>query len=177
MPYRQLALEDIPETHPVAVFSQFWSSVATGSGLVSWSVFDPTEHRDVLPWLLLLKRPAEADAAVARSWHYAVCGTCCTELFGRGFQGKVFGDGLPASAVAERLAEISKLVTGSGPLYSHTQVPIEGRDFVQVIRGASPFTVSGRVVDCVLFVIASANERMTQHANAALGGLRQARRA
>lgn len=169
MPYRRLSLQDIPEAHPVAVFSGFWSSLAGKGALVPWSAFDPSEHKELLPWLLLLKRSAGSDPAVSRSWRYAVCGTGCTQLFGRSSQGKVFGEGLPPSAVAERQAEIDQLVAGSGPLYSHTNVPIEGRDFVQVIRGAFPFTANGPVTDCVLFVIAREDERLAQNGYAATG--------
>ena len=166
MPYRQLSLEDIPTAHPVAVFSAFWRSVAGKGGLVPWTAFDPSDHKDVLPWILLLKRAADADPAVSKSWHYAVCGTGCTQLFGRSSQGKVFGDGLSAPAIEERQAEIDQLVAGSDPLYSHTNVPIQGRDFVQVIRGVFPFTASGRVVDCLLFVIAREDKRLSLAAEA-----------
>ena len=58
MGYRQLCLQDIPTAHPVAVFSDFWTSIAADGGLVPWTAFDPIDHRDVLPWILLLKARA-----------------------------------------------------------------------------------------------------------------------
>ncbi len=162
MAYRQISLQDVPAAHPVSAFSEFWRSAAAGASLVPWSAFDPVEHARILPWILLLKRDGGADPAVSQSWRYAVCGSGCIRLFGRNSQGKTFGDGLPPDALAERQAEIDQLVAGSGPLYSHTHVPIEGRDFVQVIRGAFPFTANGPVTDCVLFVIAREGERLPE---------------
>lgn len=162
MAYQQLSLQDVPATHPVFAFSAFWRSAAAGDSLVPWSAFDPVEHARILPWVLLLKRESGADPGVSRSWRYAVCGSGCIQLFGRNSQGKTFGDGLPPYALAERQAEIDHLVAGLGPLYSHTHVPIEGRDFVQVIRGAFPFTANGPVADCVVFVIAGEHERVSQ---------------
>ncbi len=162
MAYRQLSLQDVPTTHPVCAFSEFWRSAAAGDNLVSWSAFDPVEHAPVLPWILLLKRESGADPGVSSSWRYAVCGSGCIQLFGRNSQGKTFGDGLPPDALAERQAEIDRLVVGSGPLYSHTHVPIEGRDFMQVVRGAFPFTANGPVVDRIVFVIAGEEERMPE---------------
>lgn len=161
MPYRRVGLQDIPASHPVAVFSEFWQSIAAGGSPVPWTLFDPVEHKDILPWLLLLKRSPGADPDVSQSWSYSVCGTGCTQLFGQTYQGKVFGESLPPSAVAERQAEIHQLVAGSGPLYSHTNLPIEDRDFVEVIRGVFPFTASGPILDCVLFVIARDDKELT----------------
>ena len=171
MPYRRLGLPDIPASHPVAIFSAFWHSAAAEGSPVPWSLFDPAEHKDILPWMLLLKRLPGADPALSQSWRYSVCGTGCTQLFGKTFQDKAFGEDLPPAAVAERQAEIDELVAGAGPLYSHTNLPIEGREFVEVTRGAFPFTANGPVLDCVLFIIARDDKELVQADSDATGDL------
>ncbi|WP_420346965.1 hypothetical protein [Pelagibius sp.] len=165
MPYRPVSLAEVPPEHPVAVFAASWQEAAKGRGPLPWSGFDPAAHKAVLPWLLLLKRDPAADPALAQSWHYALCGTGCTEIFGGNSEGKAFADGLPPAAVAERLRELARLVDGEGPLFSHSNVPLKGREFLRVFRGAFPFT-SGEapqgVVDHVLYVIARVDERVLQ---------------
>lgn len=165
MPYRPVSLAEVPPEHPVAVFAASWQEAAKEHGPLPWSDFDPAAHKAVLPWLLLLKRDPAADPAVAQSWDCALCGTGCTELFGRNSEGKAFAENLPAAAVAERLKELARLVDGAGPLFSHSNVPIKGREFLRVFRGAFPFT-SGEapqgVVDHVLYVIARVDERVLQ---------------
>lgn len=161
MPLKQISVLDLPKAHPVAVFAAFWTLAANGRTALPWSVFDPAEHKDVLPWVLLLKRDAAADPALARSWCYAICGTGCTELFGQTYQDKVFGENLSTQAVAERQAEIAQMMAGSGPLFSHTPLPCEGREFVRVFRGVFAFTDDNGGIDRLLFVVAREDERLT----------------
>ncbi|HIC79452.1 MAG TPA: hypothetical protein EYP07_00605 [Kiloniellaceae bacterium] len=165
MPYRSVSLAEVPPEHPVAVFAASWREAANGRGPLPWSDFDPAAHKAVLPWLLLLKREPAADPALAQSWHYALCGTGCTELFGGNSEGKAFAEGLLPAAVAERQEELARLLDGAGPLFSHSDVPIEGREFLRVFRGAFPFAsdeAPERAVDHVLYVIAREDERVLQ---------------
>lgn len=160
MSYKQISVLEVPRGHPVAVFAAFWTLASNGAVSLPWSVFDPAQHKDVLPWVLLLKREGDADPALEQSWSYAICGTGCTELFGRDYQGKTFGDDLPAQTVLERKAEIDRLIAGSGPLFSHTPLPCEGREFVQVFRAAFAFSDAAGVVDRIFFVLAREDERL-----------------
>ena len=109
----------------------------------------------------MLKRDADDDPALAQSWSYAICGTGCTELFGQTYQDKVFGQNLSPQAVAERQAEITQMLAGAGPLFSHTPLPCEGREFVRVFRGVFAFADDDGVIDRLLFVVAREDERLT----------------
>ncbi|NIA70627.1 hypothetical protein HBA54_18680 [Pelagibius litoralis] len=160
MSYQQISVLDVPETHPVAAFAAFWTLASNGGSSLPWSAFDPAQHKDLLPWVLLLKRDSDADPALAQSWSYAICGTGCTELFGRDYQGKTFGQDLPKQALVERKAEIDQLIAGSGPLFSHAPLPCEGREFVQVFRAAFAFCDPAGMVDRLLFVVAREDERL-----------------
>ncbi|WP_299396485.1 hypothetical protein [Pelagibius sp.] len=165
MPYRSVSLTELPPEHPVAVFAASWQEAAKGRGPLPWSGFDPAAHKAVLPWLLLLKREPAADPALAESWHYALCGTGCTELFGFNSEGRVFAECLPQAAAAERLEELARLVESAEPLFAHSDVPIEGREFLRVFRGLFPFAsdeAPDGVIDHVLYVIAREDERVLQ---------------
>lgn len=160
MPYKKISVLDLPAAHPVAVFAAFWTLAAHGRAALPWSVFDPAEHKDVLPWVLLLKREPEADPALAQSWSYAICGTGCTELFGQSYQDKVLGESLSPLALAERQSEIAQVMAGSGPLFSHTPLPCEGREFLRVFRGVFAFAEDDGVIDRLFCVVAREDERL-----------------
>ena len=154
MPFRPVDLSEIPQRHPVAVFHRFWAQAAAGAPLASWSAFDPIDHPAVLPWVLLLKAEGVAVPGAARAWRYAVCGTGCTELFGFSYQGKLFGEGMPAEAARRRMVEFDRAIEGKGAQFSHTELPIPDRDFVAVFRGVFPFATHGEEVDRLLVVLA-----------------------
>lgn len=154
MSFRKVGLSEVPSVHPVAVFHEFWAAAAAGRSIAPWSAFDATEHPSILPWVLLLKREAAPEGGGAVQWRYAVCGTGCTNLFGFSYQGKVFGEGLPPEAAAERRAEFDRAIAGGGPQFSHTQLPIPEREFVPVFRGVFPFASSGDDVDRLFVILA-----------------------
>lgn len=153
MSFRSVDLEEIPEQHPVAVFHRFWTSAAKGARWASWATFDATHHPGILPWVLLLRR--EPDG-----WRYTVCGTGCTALFGFSYQGKLFGEGLPPEAAAQRQAEFDRVIAGEGPQFSHTRLPVPGKDFVQVFRGVFPFASGTDEVDRIFVVLAGEEARI-----------------
>lgn len=143
MPIREISLAEVPSSHPAAVFFRFWEQAAGGSPWVPWSRFDATEHPGILPWVLLLRREPDETGGGFMRWRYSVCGTGCTELFGFSYQGKVFGEGMPAEAAAERLAEFERVIAGEGPLFFVSHLPIPDREFVRVLRGLFAFSSNG----------------------------------
>lgn len=158
MPIRTVVLSQIPQRHPVAVFHAFWVRAANGAAVAPWSAFDPIDHPAILPWVLLLKRESPASAGDPPAWRYAVCGTGCTDLFGFSYQGKLFGEGMPAEAARQRMVEFNRAIAGEGAQLSHTELPIPGKDFVAVFRGVFPFATEGEDVDR-LFVVLAGEDR------------------
>ncbi|WP_340120058.1 hypothetical protein [Pelagibius sp. 7325] len=140
MPIREISLAEVPPGHPAAVFFRFWQQAADGSAWVPWRRFDATEHPGILPWVLLLRREPDETGGGSPRWRYSVCGTGCTELFGFSYQGKLFGEGMPAEAAAERLAEFQRVISGEGPLFFVSHLPIPDREFVRVLRGLFAFS-------------------------------------
>jgi len=160
MPIRTVALSQIPQQHPVAVFHAFWAQAAKGSTVAPWSAFDPIDHPAILPWVLLLKRESPPAAGAPPAWRYAVCGTGCTDLFGFSYQGKVFGENLPPDAAKQRMVEFERAIAGEGAQFSHTELPIPGKHFVSVFRGVFPFATQGEDVDRLFVVLASEDRRI-----------------
>lgn len=155
---RAVALADIPAAHPVRAFYHFWAEVAKGAPAAPWQAFDATQHPQILPWVLLLRREAAEDGAAR--WRYTVCGTGCTALFGFSYQGKLFGENLPPDAAAQRMAEFERAIAGQGPQFSTTNLPIPGRDFVTVYRGVFPFASGTDGVDRLFVILARDDTRV-----------------
>lgn len=154
MSFREVAASEIPPGHPVSVFYRFWAGAAADRPSAPWAAFDATEHPSILPWVLLLKRETPSDSPEASQWRYVVCGTGCSDLFGFSYQGKLFGEGLPPEAVADRKAEFDRAVAGAGPQFSHTQLPIPDRDFLPIFRGVFPFSSEDGEIDRLFVVLA-----------------------
>lgn len=157
MGYRSIDPWTVPARHPVARIRDSWADLAAADGTVPWSRFDPLDHPGVLPWVLLLR--AEDPAQLDR-FRYAICGDGCRQSFGFSYQGKMFGEDLPAEAVTQRLAEFEAIRAGQGPLYSYTPLPVAGRGFISVYRGVFGFSADDGVVDRYMVVIAPDNVRV-----------------
>lgn len=160
MSIREISLAEVPSSHPAAIFFQFWKQAAGSLAWAPWNRFDATEHPGILPWVLLLKREADETGGGAVQWRYAVCGTGCTDLFGFSYQGKLFGEGMPAEAAKQRMVEFDRAIAGEGAQFSHTELPIPGKDFVAVYRGVFPFATEGHDVDRLFVVLASEARRI-----------------
>ncbi len=157
MGFRSIHPSEVPDLHPVAQIRDCWSELAGGSGIAPWSRFDPLDFPEVLPWVLLLRQEDPADPDRLR---YTICGDGCRQTFGFSYQGKLFGDDLPAEAVAQRLDEFRAIRDGQGPLYSFTPLPISDREFIDIYRGVFGFSVDGLGVDRFLVVLAPDNVRV-----------------
>lgn len=157
MGYRPIQPLEVPALHPVAQIRDVWSTLADAGGVAPWRRFDPFDHPQVLPWVMLLRQEDPADPDRLR---YAVCGDGCRQTFGFSYQGKRFGEGLPDEAVTSRLAEFAAIRAGRGPIYSYTPLPLADRDFIEVYRGVFGFRSEGEAVDRYLIVLAPVNVRV-----------------
>ncbi len=160
MSFKEIDLASVPDRHPVAVFAKFWQQAADGKAVARWERFDPADHPRALPWIMLLKREPGGEFAGGPRLRYAVCGTSLNSLFGFSYQGKLFGEDLPPDAVVRRRVEFDRVMAGSGPLYSHTELPIPDKDFHLVYRGVFAFENGGDEVDRICVVIAPATEEI-----------------
>lgn len=157
MGYRIIQPLEIPALHPVAQIRDVWPTLAGSGGVAPWRRFDPFDHPQVLPWVMLLRQedPGEPDRL-----RYAVCGDGCRQTFGFSYQGRRFGEGLPDEAVASRLGEFAAIRAGRGPIYSYTPLPLADRAFIDVYRGVFGFSSDGEAVDRYLIVLAPENVRV-----------------
>src|SRR3546814_15522740 len=117
-----------------------WPTLAGAGGVASWRCFDPFDHPQVLPWVLLLRQEDPADADRLR---YAVCGDGCRQTFGFSFQGRMFGDGLDDAVVASRMAEFAAIRDGRGPTYSFPPLPFRPDERCVGKEGVSTFRSGG----------------------------------
>ncbi|MEQ8398955.1 hypothetical protein [Thalassobaculum sp.] len=158
MSFRSIEPSEIPALHPVAHVRDGWANFAGTTGIAPWSSFDPVDYPYVLPWVMLLRQEDPADPERLR---YVICGDGCRKTFGMSYQGKLFGEDLPGSVVAQRRAEFQKIRNGHGPLYSRTPLPIANREFIDIYRGVFGFSsddASGAAaVDRYLVVVAPLN--------------------
>lgn len=151
MAHEEIQLNDIPAAHPVAVFADFWIAAAADRPAPEWREFDATQHPKVLPWVLLLQPEPNG------SLRYSICGTGCTSVFGFSYEGKEFGDGLPAEAVEIRKKEFARAQAGEAPLFSKSSVPIENREYIDVFRGVFPFLAPDLTLQRMMVVISPVN--------------------
>lgn len=157
MPFRAVEPNSIPAQHPVAHLRDAWPSLSGPGGYACWLRFDPLDFPRVLPWVMLLR---QQDPAQPERFTYMVCGEGCRQAFGFSYQGKVFGEDLPAAAVSARLREFASIRAGAGPLYSTTPLPLPDREFVEVYRGVFGLSSDGAWIDRFLIVLAPVNVRL-----------------
>lgn len=151
MSYREIALTDIPATHPVNLFSNFWFE-GKGDALVPLrSAIEPTRIPAILPWLLLLE-VVMIDGK--QQFRYRLSGTGCRDIFGIDYTGKILGDGLTSDGADARKHEFQKVIANGQPIYSSSHLPIAERSFINVYRGTFPVSVNGNHIDQIFVVIA-----------------------
>ena len=135
MAYALVNLADIPAGHPVHQFAKFWQAKRGPSGCLERPKFDPLDVHKIMPFIMILELKMDGDA---KTFHYRLCGTGCVDLFGIDYTGKTLGEDLPPEATETRRAEFEAVMTSRQPVYSTTNLPIEGRDFITVYRGVFP---------------------------------------
>lgn len=151
--FKHIEPSSIAAEHPVAQFYANWCEMDRLGELTPWSVFSPMQMPRILPWMLLLEKQAE------EKYYYRVCGSSCEQLFGQSYQGKYLGDGLPDDAARIRLREFKQVEDSGQPLFSEANLPISGKEFIEVYRGTFGFSQAGEFVDRILVVIAPKQSR------------------
>lgn len=157
MPYCQLSAINIPESHPVALFGRYWNSRKQETGALPLrSDFGPSSIPDLVPWLLLLE-PLRLDGRT--EFRYRLAGTGCREIFGVDYTGKLLGEALTTDGAEIRRNEFLQVMASGEPIYSWTEVPIQGRDFIHIYRGVFPVTTAGGEADRIFVVAAHEAQR------------------
>lgn len=149
MAYALVNLEDIPAEHPVRQFDTYWQAKRGASGCLERANFDPLDVHKIMPFIMILELEMNGDA---KAFHYRLCGTGCVDLFGIDYTGKTLGEDLPPEATETRRAEFEAVMTSKQPVYSTTNLPIEGRDFITVYRGVFPVCSQSQDVDQIFVV-------------------------
>lgn len=151
MSYREIPAADVPELHPVAGFSQFWADARGADAVPLRANIEPTKIPAILPWILLLEA-IEVDEIV--QFRYRLTGSGCREIFGIDFTGKLLGEDLTPEGADIRRREFISVMTTGKPIYSQTEIPIAGREFINVYRGVFPVSRLGKCIDQIFIVIA-----------------------
>ncbi len=146
--FKHIQPSQVAPGHPVDQFNLKWVEMSQQSEPVPWSAFSPMSVPKILPWMLLLEKHAAAK------YYYRVCGSSCEQLFGQSYHGKYLGDGMPDEATRIRLKEFEQVEASGKPLFSEANLPISGKEFIEVYRGAFGFSHSGDSIDRILVVIA-----------------------
>jgi hypothetical protein len=141
----------IPEAHPAARFASLWETLPRSGRFPDWKDFKPMSAPRILPWLILL----ETDRRNGEDVHLVrVQGSACVQVMGVSFQGGYIQDALDPTALRERQEEFRKLEEEGGMLFSRTNVPIKGREFQSLYRGAFMFSAGSMDPSRIVLVIA-----------------------
>lgn len=155
--YSPLSLVDLPERHPVSLFSNYWFD-CKGDGFVPLRhSIEPTRIPAILPWVMLLERVGEDGALEFR---HRLFGTGCRDLAGADYTGRLIGEGFTPEAAAERKRELRLVCATGEPLYMGNSMPLAERDFIKVYRGVFPVTLTGDRIDQVFVVMAQEDLRL-----------------
>lgn len=149
--YQVVDIESIAERHPVRAFDAYWKRHAAEGGVPRRNQINPAEIAGILPWLLVL----EANRFGANTgYRYRLAGTGCTEIFGIDYTGKSLGENLTPEGTEIRRREFEQILLEGKPIISTTNLPIKGKDFIRVHRGAYPVRASAGMSDQIFVAIA-----------------------
>ncbi|UTW56448.1 hypothetical protein [Kordiimonas sp. SCSIO 12610] len=144
-----LSIGDIPSRHPVAVFAEKWPTFPKANGAALWENFTPLTCASVLPWASVIER-AERDGKTIH--RMKLQGSEVEKMAGKNAQGTALEDVLATEALSERLREFNELIANPGYMLSHTVIPFEGREFINVYRGIFAFTSTNDAVDKIVMI-------------------------
>jgi len=150
--------EQIPDGHPVRRYADYHRACAQEDGVLRRQDFDPIDLPRIIPWMLILEQTGD-DGRI--EFLYRLAGTGCREIFGIDYTGKILGEDLPPDAAAERRREIIEVLDEKQPRYTRTQIPIEGREFITILRGVFPVSRKSGP-DCVHIIIAPEKIRLAK---------------
>lgn len=149
--YRVIEIENIAERHPVRAFDAYWKKHAAQGEIPRRNQINPAEIAGILPWLLVL----EANRfGTCIDYRYRLAGTGCTEIFGVDYTGKSLGENLTPEGTEIRRREFEQILLEGRPIISTTNLPIKGKDFIRVHRGAYPVRASAGMADQIFVAIA-----------------------
>jgi hypothetical protein len=152
----RIAFETIPIEHPVSRFHKFWHDNLDAEGFYNRSSFNPMRLPSLIPWMTILDAPEETGG----SFTYRLCGTGFTELTGVEMTGKTVGDGMLPDYAKILIKELQTCIADNEPKYSKLHVPIEGREFISVLRGAFPVRGTSGRIDQVLVIVGREDQKV-----------------
>jgi hypothetical protein len=153
--YRQYDFLDVPVKHPVGDFARYWFDSRRSIGTPRMDDMDARKLFRVVPWMMMLRTESNGDL------RYELCGDGCSSTFGFSYEGMIFGEGLPEEAVTTRQAEFQTASVERKPLFSKTELPIEGKEDVTVYRGVFPFVKPDGEMEGVAVVLAPVEQRLS----------------
>lgn len=151
-PYARVDFEELPKDNPVFIFAEYWHRHRGDYAVLQRRDFAPENLQTVIPWLMILEELSESV------FRYRLCGTGCVRLFGIDYTDCELGDHLPSESADTRRKEFSEVWQIEQPVYSHTRVPIPGREFIRIYRGVFPIGTPDRQPNQIFVVIAAAND-------------------
>ena len=152
--FNTIACSEIPEDHPVRVFSRCWFKETSGGKLFSWSVFNPMKFPTILPWVLVI------DCLPNEEYRYRLCGTGCEQLLNVNLTGEKFGAHVDPGWAKSQLPTFTAIKTGQGPIFSGGFAPVVDRDHIRVFRGLFAFSSNGEAIDRMIAVLAPDTARI-----------------
>lgn len=164
-----IPFEDVDPAHPVRIFHNHWRAEKDAHGVFCRRSFNPARFPKLLPWVILVvKEAVTADAPRQQDWaqdrdyrfRYRLCGTEYRQLVGRDVTGQTVG-----SLQTPEQAEISYLgleacLDSNQALAAAVDMPLEGREFLKIIRAGFPMSSDGKTLDQVLMIVAPASTRV-----------------
>jgi hypothetical protein len=161
-----LEIGDVPARHPATLFHEFWQSNLNDLGVLDRSRLNPMKMPGLLPWMGILKRVSKTPEEMADpnlpDWQrqrdywfiYGLCGTGYVQLIGQDLTGKSLGASQRSEGALESYIKVEKTIELGVPQITQLGMPVEGRDFIKVIRAAFPASSSGKEIDQIVSVVA-----------------------
>ena len=150
--YRVLQASDLPADHPVEKFNRIYQALAGDDGVIDRQRFDPTEHRDVLPWVQIFE-VHEGPRYKAR-----LLGTGVTTLLHGDFTGWYLDDYISGEILDHRNHEFGTTNETKSPIFSMSVIQSERVYPWEVYRGIFPARQSD--MDLLFVILAPENERI-----------------
>ncbi|MBI1262535.1 MAG: PAS domain-containing protein [Rhizobiales bacterium] len=167
MGYRAITLDEMPAGHPVAVFQAYWESCLDGQSMPSRERLSPSGVPSVAPWILVLEPIDMPDSKM--EYRYRLAGTGCREIFCFDYTNKLLGEHLTEEGAQIRRQEFADVIQDQSCIYSWTELPINGRNFIKVYRGVFPVSTKDGAGHQIFVVIAPDDLRLNPNQKRMVG--------
>lgn len=136
--------------HPVLrAFHAYWQALPAGNGLPGRQHVDPSEIRDLLPWLVMVDVERPLPKPIFR---FRLAGTGIVTLYDLEITGRTVQEAFPERA-AQFNADFAQTMVARSPTYLRRPLPIPGKHHRSQEALVCPLATDGQAIDMLIGVI------------------------